>query len=173
MTRRAGPSATAIGSPQEMRLRSEPARRDAALPQGAPRPWHGRGHRHRRRLVLRAPAAAPDHRVRALQHQQPHDAGWPRQPAARLYRPAESRSAARAAASRRSRPADRSMPALRRPACRRRRPVQRRSNSALPRNRRRRASAISSRQPTSGRAVPAAIPVICRRPGGCRGRRIE
>ena len=39
--------------------------------------------------------------------EQPDDAGWPRQSAARLYGPAESRSPARPAASRRSRPADR------------------------------------------------------------------
>ena len=58
-------------------------------------------------LVPGSPAAAPDHRVRALQHQQSHDPGWPRQSAARLYGPAESRSPARPAASRRSRPADR------------------------------------------------------------------
>ena len=93
--------------PQEMRLRSEPGARHAALPQGAARPRHGRGHRDRRRAVPRSPAAAPDDRLRTLQHQQSHDAGWPRQSAARLYGPAETRSPARPAASRRSRPADR------------------------------------------------------------------
>ncbi len=57
-------------------------------------------------VLLRCSPGQTDRERRTLWHRQPHDAGWPFQPAPRLCGPAKRRSSARPAASRRSRPPD-------------------------------------------------------------------
>ena len=88
------------GAPVAMRLRpSRPpvTRLSRKVLLGA---WHRRGDRDRQRAVRRLAAAAADHWLRTLQHRQSLHSGRAGQLAARLYRFAAQRAAARTAASR-------------------------------------------------------------------------